>query len=66
MTLELEKAVTASATIAEPHRARAAAYIITASEGGNLHFANLRSRPQYFDPATRDCFLAGALIPANW
>ena len=58
--------VSASVTIPEPQRARAAAYIITASEGANLHFANLRSRPQDFDPATRDRFLAGALIPATW
>jgi AtzE family amidohydrolase len=58
--------ITASVTIPEPHRARAAAYIITASEGANLHFANLRSRPQDFDPATRDRFLAGALIPSHW
>ncbi|MBD1897470.1 AtzE family amidohydrolase [Coleofasciculus sp. FACHB-129] len=53
-------------TIPEPHRARAAAYVITASEGSNLHLASLRSRPQDFDPATRDRFLAGALIPASW
>ncbi len=59
-------AVTTAVTIPEPHRARAAAYIITASEGANLHFANLRSRPQDFDPATRDRFLAGTMIPANW
>jgi Asp-tRNA(Asn)/Glu-tRNA(Gln) amidotransferase A subunit family amidase len=26
----------------------------------------LRTRPQAFDPATRDRFLAGALIPATW
>jgi len=58
--------VTASVTLPEPHRARAAAYVITASEGANLHFANLRSRPQDFDPATRDRFLAGAMIPATW
>ena len=58
--------VTATVTIPEAHRARAAAYIITASEGANLHFANLRSRPQDFDPATRDRFLAGALIPSHW
>jgi Asp-tRNA(Asn)/Glu-tRNA(Gln) amidotransferase A subunit family amidase len=58
--------VTQSIAIPEAHRARAAAYIITASEGANLHFANLRSRPQDFDPATRDRFLAGALIPAHW
>ncbi|NJL41255.1 MAG: AtzE family amidohydrolase [Leptolyngbyaceae cyanobacterium RM2_2_4] len=53
-------------TIPEAHRARAAAYIVTACEGSNLHFANLRSRPQDFDPATRDRFLAGAMIPGNW
>ena len=58
--------VTATVSIPEAHRARAAAYIITATEGANLHFANLRSRPQDFDPATRDRFLAGALIPASW
>jgi AtzE family amidohydrolase len=56
----------ATVTIPEPHRARAAAYIITAVEGANLHMKNLRSRPQDFDPATRDRFLAGALIPAEW
>ncbi len=53
-------------TIPEAHRARAAAYIITAAEGANLHLDNLRTRPQDFDPATRDRFLAGALIPAHW
>ena len=58
--------VSATVTIPEPHRARAAAYMITASEGANLHFTNLRSRPQDFDPATRDRFLAGTMIPATW
>ncbi|MEQ8962816.1 MAG: AtzE family amidohydrolase [Coleofasciculus sp. C2-GNP5-27] len=58
--------VTTTVRIPEAHRARAAAYIITATEGANLHLANLRSRPQDFDPATRDRFLAGALIPASW
>ncbi|MEH2261784.1 AtzE family amidohydrolase [Nostoc sp.] len=53
-------------TIPEAHRARAAAFVITASEGANLHLENLRCRPQDFDPATRDRFLAGALIPSNW
>ncbi|PSB46249.1 AtzE family amidohydrolase [Cyanosarcina cf. burmensis CCALA 770] len=53
-------------TIPEAHRARAAAFIITACEGANLHLANLRSRPEDFDPATRDRFLAGAMIPASW
>lgn len=58
--------VTQRVTIPEAHRARAAAYIITACEGSNLHLANLRSRPHDFDPATRDRFLAGALIPGSW
>ncbi len=53
-------------TIPEAERARAAAFIITASEGANLHLNKLRDRPQDFDPATRDRFLAGALIPSNW
>jgi AtzE family amidohydrolase len=52
--------------IPEAHRARAAAYVITASEGSNLHLQRLRTRPQDFDPATRDRFLAGALIPSTW
>ncbi|MGD1716753.1 AtzE family amidohydrolase [Dapis sp. BLCC M172] len=58
--------ITQRVTIPEAHRARAAAYIITAAEGANLHLENLRTRPQDFDPATRDRFLAGALIPADW
>lgn len=53
-------------TIPEAARARAAAYLITASEGANLHLESLRSRPFDFDPATRDRFLAGAFIPASW
>nr|WP_293108976.1 AtzE family amidohydrolase [Okeania sp. SIO2F4] len=58
--------VTQRVTIPEARRARAAAYIITATEGANLHLENLRTRPQDFDPATRDRFLAGALIPGDW
>jgi AtzE family amidohydrolase len=53
-------------TIPESHRARAAAYVITACEGSNLHMADLQTRPQDFDPATRDRFLAGAMVPGNW
>jgi aspartyl-tRNA(Asn)/glutamyl-tRNA(Gln) amidotransferase subunit A len=58
--------VTKYITIPEADRARAAAFVITASEGANLHLDKLRSRPQDFDPATRDRFLAGALIPNSW
>jgi len=51
-------------TIPEAHRARAAAMVITASEGANAHLADLKRRPHDFDPLTRDRFLAGALVPA--
>ncbi|MEC4812278.1 MAG: AtzE family amidohydrolase [Scytonema sp. PMC 1069.18] len=58
--------VTESVTIPEAYRAKAAAFVITACEGANLHLEKLRSRPHDFDPATRDRFLAGALIPNTW
>jgi AtzE family amidohydrolase len=53
-------------TIPEAHRARAAAFVITSCEGANLHLEDLRTRPQDFDPITRDRFLAGCLIPGTW
>ena len=53
-------------TIPEAARGRAAAFVITASEGANLHLPDLMTRPQDFDPGTRDRFLAGSLIPATW
>ena len=53
-------------TIPDAKIARVAAFIITASEGANLHLHQLKTRPQDFDFATRDRFLAGALIPNNW
>ncbi|WP_439574143.1 AtzE family amidohydrolase [Phreatobacter sp.] len=46
--------------------ARAAAFLITMSEGGTLHLPRLRERPQDFDPDTRDRLIAGALLPAAW
>ncbi|WP_158804370.1 MULTISPECIES: AtzE family amidohydrolase [unclassified Acidisoma] len=45
--------------------ARSAAFVITASEGGNLHLPDLRRRPDDFDPATRDRLMAGTLVPAT-
>ncbi len=56
----------ARVTIPEAGRARAAAFLITSCEGANLHLADLRTRPQDFDFATRDRFLAGALVPGTW
>ena len=50
----------------EVARARAAAFLISNSAGASLHLDDLRSRPQDFEPLSRDRFLAGALIPAAW
>ncbi|MBB2201759.1 AtzE family amidohydrolase [Gluconacetobacter tumulisoli] len=48
----------------EAARARAASFLITAAEGGNLHLPHLRRHAQQYDPATRDRLMAGALQPA--
>ncbi|KAB1072411.1 AtzE family amidohydrolase [Methylobacterium planeticum] len=48
----------------EAARARAAAYLITAAEGGALHLDRLRRRAGDFDPAVRDRLIAGAMLPA--
>jgi AtzE family amidohydrolase len=57
---------TQKVSLPEAARARAAAYVISASEGGNLHLADLKKRAGDFDPMTRDRLLAGALVPAAW
>ncbi|MCX6936930.1 MAG: AtzE family amidohydrolase [Verrucomicrobia bacterium] len=46
--------------------ARAAAFVISASEGGRLHLERLRTRAADFDPACRDRLLSGAMLPASW
>ena len=60
------KALGATRTVEIPEaaRARAAAYVITTTEGASLHLDRLRERPNDFDPAVRDRLLAGAMIPA--
>src|SRR4051794_2157144 len=60
------KALGATETVILPEaaRARAAAYIITTTEGASLHLDRLRKRPEDFDPAVRDRLIAGAMIPA--
>ena len=50
----------------ESARARAGAFVMTTTESGNLHLANLRERPGDFDPLIRDRLLAGAMTPSNW
>jgi len=56
---------TTRVVLPEAARARAAAFCITAFEGGQLHKKNLAARPQDFDPATRPRLIAGALQPAE-
>jgi 1-carboxybiuret hydrolase len=56
--------VTRTIEIPEAARARAAAYVITTTEGASLHLDRLRKRPDDFDPAVRDRLIAGAMIPA--
>lgn len=46
--------------------ARSAAFIITASEGGNQYLPLLRTIPEQFEPLSRERLLAGAMIPAAW
>ena len=46
--------------------ARAAAFIISASEGGSLHLSNLRIHADDFEPLSVDRFISGALQPAHW
>lgn len=58
--------VSRKVTLPEAARARAAAYIITAAEGANLHRERLKTRAADFDPATRDRFFAGLMLPSDW
>jgi aspartyl-tRNA(Asn)/glutamyl-tRNA(Gln) amidotransferase subunit A len=50
--------------IPQAQRARAAAFVITATEGSALHLDRLRKRAGDFDPAVRDRLFAGAMVPA--
>lgn len=50
----------------DPAIARAAAYAITAAEGGEFHRHRLKARAADFDSAARDRFIAGALVPNDW
>jgi 1-carboxybiuret hydrolase len=61
------KALGATRTVEIPEaaRARAAAYVISTTEGASLHLDRLRQRPDDFDPAVRDRLLAGAMVPAS-
>ncbi len=52
--------------LVDAHRARAAAYLITMSEGAALHIDRLRTRAADFDPDVRDRLIAGAMLPGVW
>ncbi|MGJ4958984.1 AtzE family amidohydrolase [Bradyrhizobium sp. HKCCYLRH2015] len=56
--------VTEVVEVPEAARARAAAYVISTTEGASLHLDRLRTRAGDFDPAVRDRLIAGAMIPA--
>lgn len=60
------KALNATRVVEVPEaaRARAAAYVISTTEGASLHLDRLRKRPSDFDPAVRDRLIAGAMVPA--
>ena len=62
------QALGATNTVQWPDAAlgRAAAFIITASEGGSLHLDDLRTQSADFEPLSVDRFIAGALQPADW
>ena len=62
------EALGASRTVELPmvEAGRAAAFLITNSEGAALHLKDLRTRAQDFEPLSRDRFLAGTLLPAAW
>ncbi|WP_372825945.1 AtzE family amidohydrolase [Polaromonas sp.] len=61
-------ALGASDTVEWPDAAlaRAAAFIVGASEGGTLHLNDLRTRVAEFEPLSVDRFIAGALQPGAW
>lgn len=57
--------VTKTIELPKVQNARAASFLITAAEGGNLHLPRLKEKAGQYDPATRDRLLAGALLPAT-
>jgi aspartyl-tRNA(Asn)/glutamyl-tRNA(Gln) amidotransferase subunit A len=63
-TVAMALEATREVALPEAARARAAAYLITASEGAALHLPRLRARAADFDADVRDRLIAGALIPA--
>jgi AtzE family amidohydrolase len=50
----------------EVERARAAAFVVTASQGGALRLPELLGRYEEMEPHSRDRLVAGAMMPAAW
>ncbi|MBN3867058.1 AtzE family amidohydrolase [Gluconobacter kondonii] len=63
--LSMALGVTDVVELPEVARARAAAFVISASEGAGQHLGRLRTRAADYDPAVRDRLLAGALLPST-
>lgn len=59
-------AITREIDYPQPRRARAAATLVNATESASGKLDALRTRLDRFDPATRERFLAHALLPAQW
>lgn len=57
---------TAVVELAGAAQARAAAFVITAAEGGALHRRKLVTHYDYYEPLSRDRLVAGSLVPAAW
>lgn len=62
------KALDASEVMEIPQAAvaRAAAFLVTITEGGALHRDRLRTRAKDFAPGVRDRLIAGNMVPATW
>jgi Asp-tRNA(Asn)/Glu-tRNA(Gln) amidotransferase A subunit family amidase len=62
------KALGASGTAiwADAEATRAAAFLITSSEGAGFRLPELREHLEDFEPLIQDRLLAGALLPAAW
>lgn len=58
--------VTREVVLPKAANARAAAYIITATEAAALHLDRIRRVPGDFDPDVRDRLIAGTMIPATF
>lgn len=64
-TLSMALGATDIVELPEVVRARAAAFVISASEGAGQHLKRLRTQAADYDPAVRDRLLAGALLPST-